>query len=44
MANKFTIEITGEGIVKFFIPNNKIVRIEGVIYAPKYDFNLIFLG
>jgi len=28
---------------KFFISSDKIVRIEEIIYALKYNFNLIFL-
>jgi len=44
VINKFIIKIIGEDIIKFFILSNKIVRIEEVIYAPEYNFNLIFLN
>jgi len=44
VTNKFIIKIIGEGIIKLFIPSDKIVRIEGIIYAPEYNFNLIFLS
>jgi len=44
VINKFIIKIIGEGIIKLFIPNNKVVQIEKIIYAPKYNFNLIFLN
>jgi len=43
VTNKSIIEAVGEGAVKFLIPNNDIVRIEKIIYAPDYDFNLILL-
>jgi len=44
VANKYIIKAIGENIIKLFILNNKIVRIEGIIYAPEYNFNLIFLN
>jgi len=44
VTNKFIIKVIGENIIKLFIPNDKIVRIKGIIYAPEYDFNLIFLN
>jgi len=44
MTNKFTIEIIEKEIIKLFIPSDKIVQIEKIIYALKYNFNLIFWG
>jgi len=44
VADGFIIEIIGKSTVELFIPINNIIRIEGVIYAPDCDFNLILLG
>ena len=38
------MEAINEGIVKLFTPTNSVVRIEKVIYALKYNFNLISLS
>ena len=38
------MEAISEGIVKLSISTNSVVRIEEVIYALKYNFNLISLG
>jgi len=44
IADGFIIEAIGKNIIKLFISTNNIVRIEGVIYAPNCNFNLILLG
>jgi len=44
VANKFIIKIIGENTIKLSISSDKVVQIEGIIYAPEYDFNLIFLN
>jgi len=44
VINEFTIEIINKNIIKLFISINNIVRIEKVIYALNYNFNLILLG
>jgi len=44
VANKFIIEVIGEDVIKLSTPNNGVVRIEKIIYAPDCDFNLILLG
>jgi len=33
VINKFIIKVIGEGIIKLFISNDKIVRIEKIIYV-----------
>jgi len=44
VTNGFIIEIIGKNTVKLFILINNIVRIEGIIYVPDCNFNLILLG
>jgi len=43
VINRFIIKIIGENIIKLFIPNDKIIQIEEIIYVLEYNFNLIFL-
>jgi len=44
IINGFIIEAIGKNTVKLFISINNIVRIEGIMYAPNCNFNLILLG